>query len=199
MKIACLGWGSLIWDSGTLPIHTEWFLDGPSLPIEFARESRDGRITLVIADVERNVQSLWALMTSTNIECAKKALAKRENICDKNIQYSIGFWCRESNESCDRCADVIGEWAMHKEIDAVIWTKLKCGFKKARDKMPTGTEVIEHLRKLRCKKKENAQQYICNAPLQIRTAFREKIAVELGWMPESVSSPTDNSDCTKSE
>jgi 1-acyl-sn-glycerol-3-phosphate acyltransferase len=48
MRIAVLGWGSLIWSPGNLKIDREWHEDGPFLPIEFARVSQDGRLTLVL-------------------------------------------------------------------------------------------------------------------------------------------------------
>jgi nitroreductase len=50
LRIACLGWGSLIWKPENLPIIGEWKNDGPMLPIEFSRESGGQRITLVICD-----------------------------------------------------------------------------------------------------------------------------------------------------
>jgi hypothetical protein len=64
MLIACLGWGSLVWDPRELPVRGTWLTNGPFLPIEFARESSDGRITLVLVpDTIAVAQSLWASMS----------------------------------------------------------------------------------------------------------------------------------------
>ena len=61
-RIACIGWGSLIWDPRSLPIEGMWSTDGPDLPIEFTRESSDGRMTLAITPDFAAVQTLWILM-----------------------------------------------------------------------------------------------------------------------------------------
>ena len=34
--IACLGWGSLIWDPRALPIHRQWHMDGPLLSPDYS-------------------------------------------------------------------------------------------------------------------------------------------------------------------
>jgi len=48
MRIAVLGWGSLIWKPDKPAISAPWHANGPLLPIEFARISLDGRLTLVL-------------------------------------------------------------------------------------------------------------------------------------------------------
>lgn len=49
MKIAILGWGSLIWDPRALrTVGKKWSDGGPTLKIEFSRISSDDRLTLVI-------------------------------------------------------------------------------------------------------------------------------------------------------
>jgi len=92
--IACLGWGSLVWDPRELPIHRQWFTDGPLVKVELLRQSQDNRISLVLHHSAEPVRSLWALMTVRTLEDAKKALAMRERIPGKNINKHIDYWSR---------------------------------------------------------------------------------------------------------
>ncbi len=183
VDIACLGWGSLIWDQRSLPVRGKWFDDGPILPIEFARESCGGRITLVIADVEYTVRSLWALMSVTTLEKAKSQLAEREGVSEKNIKYSIGFWDRDSGKTHGRSSAQIGQWAESKDLDAVVWTNLKWGLKDSQDEMPTYNDVLTHLKDLPHEKRKAAEEYVRRAPVQIDTEFRRRIQMDLGWLP----------------
>lgn len=184
MKIACLGWGSLIWDRRDLNICSEWYEDGPSLPIEFARESTDGRMTLVLTKETKESTSLWAILEESDIETAKANLAKREGIADKNIRYSVGYWDSNSGEFHGCCSKQISEWAMRKELDGVVWTNLKYGFRSGRDTLPTIKEVFDHFDSLSSEKKLKAEQYVRKTPVQVRTAFREKLEEKLDWFPE---------------
>jgi len=181
MKIACLGWGSLIWTPGSLPICRGWFSDGPLLPIEFARESGDRRITLVLANVNHRVRTLWALMSVDTMDLARSALAAREGISESNIRYSVGYW--ESDSSHGEYAEEIGGWARHLELDAVVWTNLKVGFKEKRDELPQYDQVLEHLRSLSHEERLVAEEYVRKAPPQIDTAYRRNLERDLGWTP----------------
>lgn len=172
MKIACLGWGSLIWDQRDLPVQNEWYKDGPLLSIEFARESTDGRLTLVIVPKNQPVRSLWALMNVTDIGHAKESLARREGISEGNISNSIGFWDRQTDNSHGLAKEEVKEWAKTLGLDGVVWTNLKYGFKKSRGKYPTLEEAKEHILSLREEKQKNAIDYIFKAPNQIATEYR---------------------------
>jgi hypothetical protein len=185
MQIACLGWGSLVWNPSSLPIHGEWFGDGPFLPLEFARQSSRGRITLVITSVPDRVRALWALLTSSDLQSAKKVLAHREGVIG-HIEREIGFWT-PSGSSGHRAADIIGDWASNKSLDAVVWTALEPGLRGHRGTLPNQSEVLGFLRKLPQHQRRAAEEYIRNSPLQIDTRYRRQIEKELGWSPSALA------------
>lgn len=180
-NIACLGWGSLIWDPRSLPIRGKWFEDGPLLPVEFARESSDRRITLVICELNYRVRTYWALLESTDLQTAKSDLAAREGIEDKNIERDIGYWDKDLTKSYGRAATEIATWAQMHNLDAVVWTNLEEGFKKSRGTLPSALDVLEHLRNLPHAKRRIAEEYVRRAPIQIDTEYRRLIEKELGW------------------
>lgn len=186
--IACLGWGSLVWDSRELPIHRQWFADGPLIKVEFLRQSKDGRITLVLHSSAEPVRSLWALMSVQTLEEAKKALAARERIPEQNIAKDIGSWSiGDANPSC--IIDVAA-WATSRGVEHIVWTALPPKFKfndKAKNKdkndnYPTRDEVVTYLSELTGPTRDNAEKYIRRAPAQIDTAYRRYIEARLGWV-----------------
>lgn len=81
--IVCTGWGSLIWQPGTLPCIGAWRADGPELPVEFARESgaqgkgSGDRITLIICRDARRMPTFWAPLDVGDLAEARRALAIR--------------------------------------------------------------------------------------------------------------------------
>ena len=114
MKIAVLGWGSLIWNPKELDANNEWNNDGPFLPIEFARISNNGRLTLVIKEDLKTVQVLWTLMNSKELLKARSNLKEREGTTSIN---RIGFVNLIENTKCSRyngISETIKEWAKEK-------------------------------------------------------------------------------------
>lgn len=182
MSVVCLGWGSLVWDPRCLPIVGTWHTDGPELPIEFARESGDRRITLVLTEDAIPLPSLWATLAVGSLDKAKACLARREGIRGDNVKYSIGFWDK-GGRSHGRSKEAIGDWAISKDLDLVVWTNLKFGFRGRRDQMPTATEVVGHLFGLREETRCKAEMYVRYAPCQIRTKYRTQIEKALHWYP----------------
>jgi hypothetical protein len=185
MRIVCLGWGSLIWDPSELPIEGEWHSDGPFLPVEFARQSRDDRITLVLVPGRKAVPTLWADMSITDLDEAIKALQAREGTSTANI----GVWHRRSKQEeaptgkNDTVQAVIASWAQKREIDAAIWTNLPPKFDETNDHVPTANEVVAHLQRLEGDARKKAEEYVRRAPKQIRTDYRQVIEDKLGWTP----------------
>lgn len=184
LTIGCLGWGSLIWDPRGLPIRGVWFDDGPLLPIEFARESTNGRITLVICNVDYRVRSSWALMEAVDLNAAKSDLAAREGVKERNIDESIGFWEAASGKSHGAGADEIAQWAPTMSLDAVVWTNLEIGLKDKRGTLPLIEQILDHLRTLPHARGKLAEEYIRKAPPQIDTEYRRRVAKEFGWFPQ---------------
>lgn len=84
MRIAVLGWGSLIWCPGQLKIQTPWHSDGPDLLIEFARISKDGRLSLVIHVGAIELKTNWTVMESDELSKAVDNLADREG-CGRKL------------------------------------------------------------------------------------------------------------------
>ena len=137
MNIACLGWGSLIWQPRHFPAVIPWHEDGPCLPIEFARPAKDKRLTLVVLERGNPVRCLWTRMNLSGLDEARTALAEREEIPKGHIEDGLGCWRRGERGQHAHC-DVIDEWATAKGLDAVIWTALPPKFGGTRGRVPTG-------------------------------------------------------------
>lgn len=177
--IACLGWGSLVWEPGNLRIRGEWLADGPLVQAEFLRKSGGERITLVLHESARPVRSLWALMDIEDIDGAAENLRAREKT---NIR-KIGVW--QSRQDAPELILDLPFWAKERSIEAVIWTALGPQAPDGAQRVPTFEETIAHLKGLTGKELHDAQRYVRNAPRQIDTPFRRRIEAELGWTPAS--------------
>lgn len=171
MKIACLGWGSLVWDPQDLPLRSDWFPDGPLLRVEFVRQSSGGRITLVLLPTAAAVRSLWAEVDTDDPDIAKELLRQREG---RPVRQHIGIWLVDEPEP--NSLPGLSEWALERDVDAVIWTDLPPKFQLEEGRIPHVEEVVAYLNGLEDPNRADAIEYIRRAPPQIDTVYRREIA-----------------------
>lgn len=176
--IACLGWGSLVWDPRELPIQRQWFDDGPLVHVEFARQSRDGRITLVLVQTETPVRTMWTVMDTADFASARTALRKREGIMEKNEEKHIGTWF--AGQPSPALIPGLTEWAIAHGIAHVIWTNLPPSFK-VPEVTPSAEQVVQYLSELTGATRDIAERYVRFAPKQIDTPYRRSIEAALQW------------------
>lgn len=177
MKIAILGWGSLIWDKRDLPIVGDWQKDGPVLPIEFSRISSDGRLTLVIDEQNgTSVLTRYAHSASTILADAISDLRQREG---NPPESRIGFvnlvsdaerdWSRKHHPAaCDR----IRAWAKEHNWEAVVWTALSSNFAEKRGEPYSAEAAVQYFNSLAGETKVRAVEYVEKAPPEVDTPFR---------------------------
>jgi hypothetical protein len=180
--IACIGWGSLIWDRRNLDVDGNWRADGPELPVEFARQSSDGRITLVIVQGVASVPTLWSAFDTHDVAKARDSLREREGVFRSRADDFIACWRRSENPTSEPNA-TISAWAAGKDLEAAIWTNLPPKYDGINGRVPTENEVVAYLQALEGQARAAAEEYVRRAPRQIATAYRRAIERALGWTP----------------
>ncbi len=189
MKIAFLGWGSLIWDQG--PEFDSkagpWTCGGPVLPVEFCRiaSSRKGALVLVIdPKLGTDVEVLYALSLRDDPDDALADLRKREGTSMK----SIGFVNLLTNKQRGRHPEVVAtikDWAQQMNIQVVAWTDLGSNFKSKTGDDFSNEAALKHLKSLDKAGRREAVKYIVRAPEQVDTNFRQFLATN-AWFQEQV-------------
>lgn len=174
--IVMLGWGSLIWDPRDLApmLSGDWNSDGPMLPVEYCRQSRDGRLTLALLNDATPVRVLWSKTNTNNLAAAKSKLALREGCPSKYI-------CILSNPDSNPFG--IGDWMREIGASGAVWTGLPPKFCGQNGIAPTAAQAVDHLRTLKDSARLQAEKYIRMTPPQIRTAYRRVFEEQFGWFP----------------
>jgi len=180
--IVCLGWGSLIWDTAGLEIRGQWEPNGPAVPVEYLRQSNNGRLTLVIDKETPKAIVLWARMRSTNLADAGENLRIREG---RTKSEYIGSW--SYGDPSPEVIPDLSRWAATIQANAVIWTALPAKFNGNDFQKPSYQEAVKYLRELPKDKRSLAEEYVRRTPLQIRTPYRELFERDFGWEPEHVT------------
>lgn len=192
MEIAILGWGSLIWRpthcGTTLDIRPpgHWEPDGPVLPIEFARISRDGSLTLVVVpDYAHAVATLWTKSAHRELDPVIRNLAARECITENlNSIHGVRRDGSTVGSVKEAVASTVHHWLQEKEdaVCAAIWTGLGTQPRRWRDHGYrdgfTQGNALAYLRSLQGDENHPAFEYVRNTPEQIMTPVRRQAREE---------------------
>jgi hypothetical protein len=179
VKIAILGWGSLLWDKNPEfdEQHGDWQFDGPCLKIEFSRVSqkRNGALTLVLDTKNgKSCQVAYAFSKRKSPDDAICDVRSREGTTLKNV----GFYFADNSRKKAREEEVlrtIQNWASEKKIDVVIWTDLESNFQeKSKCGKPFSIEAaLCHIQALDSEGKAKAAEYVWRTPTFVETPLRE--------------------------
>jgi hypothetical protein len=193
MEVAVLGWGSLIWCPGCLMMKTQWHVDGPELPIEFARISGDKRMTLVIHPRSPNQRTYWALSQFGTPEDARENLRVREGTVARHI-HSLTKDGKETGEMGREVATKIREWlSTQQHLQAAVWTGLPSNWNDHRGHAFTPDDAVVYANELERARDaaradyDRAREYVSNAPSQIQTPARKLLREKMGWVDATLS------------
>jgi hypothetical protein len=186
MKIAVLGWGSLVWKPEPMKLKDRWHFDGPMLPIELARISRSSatnleRMTFVPYHGSKLIPVLWATAAQDDLDAAIRNLAGREGCDHENIGFVSVHEREFHSTTIPEMHEDISWWAAKKNIDAAIWTDLPSNFFEKTKGVLTEYNVLEYLKKQNKRGNDEPKEYIQKAPKQIKTRLRDAVQRELGW------------------
>lgn len=180
MRIAVLGWGSLVWNPERLAAHIhagEWVTGGPVLPMEFSRLTGDGRLVLCIdSAVGSPVETRWVLSLKEIVAEAVADLAARERVHPERIGGFV-LATGESRTFHRSVVPAITAWASGRALDAVIWSDLPSNFKSF-----SVARAVAYLQKRDPDEAARAREEFRRATREEETPLRRKLR-EIGWIP----------------
>ncbi|WP_457663205.1 hypothetical protein [Sinorhizobium medicae] len=188
LRIAILGWGSLIWDKRPEfdEKHEKWEDDGPVLKLEFSRisETRKGALTLVIDnDYGQDCTVQYTFSTRKDPVDAIADLRCREG----TIMKRMGFWFADGSQTCEPdVPQTIPLWAKAKKIHVVVWTGLPRNYEKEASPGNKSVFSVEaataYVQNLPAEGKAKAAEYIWRAPNYVTTPLRTAL-LSAPWFP----------------
>lgn len=188
VNIAVIAWGSLVWNPGMLDLRTRWHADGPTLPLEFARISGGGRLTLVLFPKGENRTTYWALSNLENLDDARAELAQREGSSVNTVHFcAYGPSSQVQRSGEPMVTATVSDWLdAHDGLDAAIWTGLTSNWRSKRGSDFTMDDALLYLAGLRGPELDAAREYITHAPPQIDTLVRRAMRAR-GWHDANLS------------
>lgn len=191
MRIAILGWGSLLWEDSPEfdRWHAPWAYDGPILKIEFSRisKSRSGALTLVIDDKHGTPTTVaWCLSKRATVDDAVCDLRCREGTTLGNIG-RMNVPAQAAGPKGNEQGNPIVAWAQAKNIDSVVWTALKPNFQNQKQGRPpfSVAAAIAYLKTLDAASKAKAAEYVWRTCTFVKTDLRSALQREPWFSEES--------------
>lgn len=162
--------------------------NGPILPIEFSRVSKDGRVTLVIDPTAAEIQTHWIPLRASTYMEAVSELGIREKIEPAMWLRWVGLETRAGDtfrqgESDSRVRRSIETWLERQTLDGVVWTALPFRGPNGEAERPSCDRLLDHLNSLEGEARRRAEEYIRRAPESVRTSNRNRFEASLGWTP----------------
>lgn len=192
MKIAIIGWGSLLRHPRGLPLASKWHSKGPQLPIEFSRLSSRNRLTLVIDEKAPLQPSYWALCGCEDLPEARKKLHEREGTLYLDRIHLIDESGKfDGHKEAHPITQAIGKWISASDgIDAAIWTGLGPKWpseqRKRFGEWSHGAAIAYLHSLIDDGIHRNAELYFRHAPPSVDTELRRNVEEEFGWVRESL-------------
>jgi hypothetical protein len=155
------------------------------LPIEFARISQDGRLTLVVHPGSADQRTYWAVSGLASLDEARANLGRREGTQLSNIHYvkTAGDAADGTPaEVVEKCRDWVRQ---HPEVEAAIWTGLPSNWEKERGHAFSPEDAVRYIQELETRV-YRAREYVQNTPSQIDTAVRREMR-KRGWQDAELS------------
>ena len=210
--IACLGWGSLIWDLDGLPIQQltgdlpapawarcaqqqggaigDWQTEGPRVRVEFLRRSG---CRICHPGCRRGPLTLVLYEASDPVPSLWARMTKVDNL-DAAV---LALATRERLTGRHATAN-IGRWSSGQADPASIpglsaWAAgcdgvdhviwTALGPKFDGDAPPTADDAVRYLDSLSGEHRRRAEEYVRCAPPQIDTVYRQRFIDDLDWTP----------------
>jgi hypothetical protein len=181
MKVAILGWGSLVWDPRELKewIENGFKSGGPKLPIEFSRISKDHRLTLVIDQLHgAEVPTRFAISKRPALSKAIEDLCERE----RTVKEHIGFTDLIGDQASFRehpnhafAHDLIVPWLKTSGFHAVLWTALPSNYCDQTQQEFSVDNAVSYLLGLPLVTRDKAFEYVRKAPEEVQTPVRIRL------------------------
>ena len=189
LRIAVLGWGSLIWDLDNLAPHVagDWEMaGGPALPMEFSRISPKRKMGLAVCldPVDGVACATHAIRSARGVVAEARAdLAARERAPVERI----GAVCLVTGlaEGRGEITAVVQDWCQGAGWDGAVWTDLLPNYAETRGEAFSIARAMAYLRGLEGESLDEAVRYIENAPGWTDTPLRRALAGLDWWRAEA--------------